>query len=211
MISLIFFVFCFFSSQFSHQALALDFCVADYAAPMSPSGHSCKDPSKVTVNDFVFSGLDVSGNSSKIFKFGFKSASDTELPGLNGLGFSLGRADFEKGAVVPIHAHPDASEISLVLDGKVTFGFIASDNTVYQKSLVKGDVFVVPQGLMHYAFNEGDTPAPVIVGFSSSKPSVQLMDLALFRSNLASQVITSSTLIGAEEVKRLKAIFGGSG
>ncbi|KAI9101425.1 hypothetical protein K1719_023907 [Acacia pycnantha] len=211
MISLIFFVFCFFSSQFSHQALALDFCVADYAAPMSPSGHSCKDPSKVTVNDFVFSGLDVSGNSSKIFKFGFKSASDTELPGLNGLGFSLARADFEKGAVVPIHAHPDASEISLVLDGKVTFGFIASDNTVYQKSLVKGDVFVVPQGLMHYAFNEGDTPAPVIVGFSSSKPSVQLMDLALFRSNLASQVITSSTLIGAEEVKRLKAIFGGSG
>ena len=159
MISLVFFLLFLFSSPFS-LAFALDFCVADYAAPVTPSGHSCKDPSKVTVNDFAFSGLDVPGNSSKIFKFGFKSATDTEIAGLNGLGnglgFSLARADFEKGGVVPIHAHPDASEISLVLDGKITFGFISSDNTVYQKSLVKGDVFVVPQGLYHYAFNEGN-------------------------------------------------------
>ncbi|XP_004303797.1 PREDICTED: auxin-binding protein ABP19a-like isoform 2 [Fragaria vesca subsp. vesca] len=36
-----------------------DFCVADYAAPQSPAGYACKDPVKVTVDDFVFSGLRV--------------------------------------------------------------------------------------------------------------------------------------------------------
>ena len=152
LISFIVFLFC--SSSF--QASALDFCVADKAAPVGPNGFSCKDPKKVVVDDFVASGLDIPANTTNMFKFGLKPAFDAQLPGLNTLGFSIARADFEKGSAVPLHSHPGVSEITLILEGKVSFGFISSDNTVYQKSLVKGDVFVVPPGLLHFAFNEGN-------------------------------------------------------
>ncbi|XP_028751471.1 auxin-binding protein ABP19b-like [Neltuma alba] len=210
MIALVSFVLFLISSP-SFQASALDFCVADKAGPIGPNGFSCKDPKKVTVDDFVFSGLHVPANSTNMFKFGFKPVFDAQLPGLNTLGFAMARADFEKGSAVPIHSHPGVSEITFLLEGKVRFGFISSDNTVYQKSLVKGDVFVVPPGLLHFAFNEGDTSGTAIVGFSSSSPPVQVLDLALFQSNLASPVIASTTLINLEEVKRLKGVFKGSG
>ncbi|KAI9091579.1 hypothetical protein K1719_028022 [Acacia pycnantha] len=207
LISFILFLFC----SFSFQASALDFCVADKALPVGPNGFSCKDPKNVTVDDFVFSGLDTPANTTNLFKYGFKPVFDTQLPGLNSLGFSIARVDFEKASVVPMHSHPGVSEVTLLLEGQVSLGFISSDNTVYQKTLVKGDVFVVPPGLLHFAINEGNSSGSAVVGFSSSSPPVQVLDLALFQSNLASSVIASSTLLNIDEVKRLKGVFNGTG
>ncbi|XP_054789824.1 auxin-binding protein ABP19a-like [Prosopis cineraria] len=153
MILPIIFIFCLLSSS---QASVLDFCVADYAAPNSPAGYSCKKPSKVTVDDFVFHGLGVAGNTSNIIKAAVTPAFDAQFPGLNGLGLSLARLDLDKGGVIPIHTHPGASEALVVLTGSITTGFVSSDNTVYLKTLQKGDTMVFPQGLLHFQINAGE-------------------------------------------------------
>ncbi|XP_028751503.1 auxin-binding protein ABP19a-like isoform X2 [Neltuma alba] len=154
MILPIIFIFCLLSS--TSQASVLDFCVADYAGPNSPAGYSCKKPSKVTVNDFVFHGLGVAGNTSNIIKAAVTPAFDAQFPGLNGLGISLGRLDIEKGGVIPLHTHPGASEALVVLQGSITAGFVSSDNTVYLKTLKTGDTMVFPQGLLHFQINAGE-------------------------------------------------------
>ncbi|KAK9902562.1 hypothetical protein M0R45_001498 [Rubus argutus] len=72
MISPIFFILSLVLS--SSYGAVQDFCVADYTALQGPAGYSCKEPAKVTVDDFVYSGLRVPGNTSNIHKFGFVPA-----------------------------------------------------------------------------------------------------------------------------------------
>ncbi|KAG9152351.1 hypothetical protein Leryth_016727 [Lithospermum erythrorhizon] len=57
------------------------------------------------------------------------------------------------GGVIPMHTHPGASEALIVIQGIICAGFIASDNTVYFKTLNKGDAMVFPQGLLHFQIN----------------------------------------------------------
>ena len=157
MIFPIFFIVLLTSS--SSDAAVQDFCVADYTAPQSPAGYSCKSPANVTVDDFVYSGLGVAGNTSNSNKAGIGAAFAGQFPGLNGLGLSMVRADLAVGGVGPLHLHHGASELVLVVQGTIKAGFIASDNTVYIKTLKKGDIMIFPQSLLHFQVNVGDTPA----------------------------------------------------
>ncbi|XP_028751502.1 auxin-binding protein ABP19a-like isoform X1 [Neltuma alba] len=207
MILPIIFIFCLLSS--TSQASVLDFCVADYAGPNSPAGYSCKKPSKVTVNDFVFHGLGVAGNTSNIIKAAVTPAFDAQFPGLNGLGISLGRLDIEKGGVIPLHTHPGASEALVVLQGSITAGFVSSDNTVYLKTLKTGDTMVFPQGLLHFQINAGGTSAQALVTFSSANPGLQILDFALFKSDLPTPLIALTTFLDVAQVKKLKGVLGG--
>ncbi|XP_050378098.1 auxin-binding protein ABP19a-like [Argentina anserina] len=193
----------------SSYALMQDFCVADYKAPTSPAGYSCKNPSDVKVDDFVFSGLGVPSNSSNINKVGIKAAFVAQYPGLNGLGLALARGDFEVGGVVPLHTH-FASEAILVAEGKVIAGFIASDNKAYVKTLKKGDVMVLPRGLLHFQVNAGDTRALVFATFSSDDPGVQYLENALFQNDFHTDLIAKTTLLDTAEIKKLKALLGGT-
>ncbi|XP_050379307.1 auxin-binding protein ABP19b-like [Argentina anserina] len=203
MISPIFFVFSLIVSC-SYALHVQDFCVADYTAPQGPAGYSCKDPAKVTVDDFVHSGFGVPSNSSNVFKFGFTPAFASNLPGLNGLGVSLGHTDVEIGGVVPIHSHPGATELVVVAEGSsIIGGFIGSNNKVYQKILNKGDTMVLPQGLYHFFVNQGTTPAIIYAAFSSEGPTVQLMDTSLFKNDLASDIIAKTTLLDAAQIQKL--------
>ncbi|XP_028762382.1 germin-like protein [Neltuma alba] len=184
----------------------------NYTAPYGPSGYSCKNPANVTIDDFVFSGLNVrSNNTNAIVKVGFRFVFVSQLAGLNGQGLSLARIDYEVGGVLPIHTHPGASETLLVLEGNLTVGFISTNNTVYLKTLNPGDVILFPQGLLHFHINEGNTSAVAIANYNSPNPTFQYVDLSLFSSNLATSLITATTFINATDVRRLKALFGGSG
>ncbi|XP_004288941.1 PREDICTED: auxin-binding protein ABP19a-like [Fragaria vesca subsp. vesca] len=195
----------------SYASHVQDFCVADYAAPKSPVGYACKDPAKVTVDDFIHSGLGVPSNTSNVFKFGFSAAFAFNYSGINGLGVSLGRADVEVGGVVPIHAHPGATELVVVAEGSnIIGGFIASNSKVYQKPLTKGDTMVLPQGLYHFFVNQGNTPAVIYAAFSSESPTVQLMDTSLFKNDLSSDIVAKTTLLDLAQVQKLKKLFGGT-
>ncbi|KAL6227566.1 hypothetical protein ACLB2K_001523 [Fragaria x ananassa] len=186
----IFFMFSLILS--SSYAAVQDFCVADYKTPTSPAGYACKNPSDVKVDDFVYSGLGVPGNISNLSKVGISAALVAQVPGLNGLGLSMVRADLEVGGVVPLHTHR-ASEAIFVAEGKVIAGFIASDNKAYVKNL-----------------NKGSTPALVYAVFSSDDPGVQILQNALFQNDFQTELIAKTTLLDTAEIKKLKALLGGT-
>ncbi|KAL6224257.1 hypothetical protein ACLB2K_003112 [Fragaria x ananassa] len=194
----------------SSYAAVQDFCVADYTAPQGPAGYSCKNPANVTVDDFVYSALGVPGNTSNMIKTGITTAFSPQFPGLNGLGVALARADLAVGGVVPMHTHHGASEIVLIIEGTITAGFISSDNKVYVKTLKKGDIMVFPQGLLHFQVNVGDTPALEFVSFSSDNPGLQILYTALFQNDLPTDLIARSTFLDTAEIKKLKALLGGT-
>ncbi|XP_027368744.1 auxin-binding protein ABP19a-like [Abrus precatorius] len=193
------------------HASVVDFCVADLTGPNGPAGYSCKKPAKVTVDDFVYTGLSAAGNTSNIIKAAVSPAFDAQFPGVNGLGISIARLDIEKGGVIPLHTHPGASEILVVVQGKICAGFVSSDNTVYLKTLQKGDVMVFPQGLLHFQINAGALPALAFVSFSSANPGLQILDFALFKSDFPTDLIAETTFLDAAQIKKLKGVLGGSG
>lgn len=203
----IFFLFSLLLFSSSH---ALDFCVADPKGPIGPSGYSCKIPAKVTVEDFVFS-LGKAGNTSNIIKAAVTPAFAAQFPGVNGLGISFARLDLAPGGVIPMHTHPGASELLLVVQGYILAGFIASDNSVYLKTLKKGDIMVFPQGLLHFQINAKGKTAIAFPSFSSPDPGLQILDFALFANNLPSAIVEKTTFLDDATVKALKAVLGGTG
>ncbi|KAI4344597.1 hypothetical protein L6164_011804 [Bauhinia variegata] len=200
-----------FSLLYSSHALVQDFCVADYTAPVGPAGYSCKKPAKVTADDFAFSGLGIPGNTSNIIKAAVTPAFDAQFPGLNGLGISAARLDLAVGGVIPLHTHPAASELLIVVQGSICAGFIASDNSVYLKTLKRGDIMVFPQGLLHFQINAAPVPALAVVTFSSPNPGLQILDFALFKSSFPTELIVKTTFLDEAQVKKLKGVLGGSG
>lgn len=199
------------SSLALSQASVVDFCVADYTFPNNPSGYSCKKPSKVTADDFVYHGLSIAGNTTNIIKAAVTPAFDAQFAGVNGLGISIARLDLAVGGVIPLHTHPGASEVLVVIQGTICAGFVSSDNVVYLETLKKGDVMVFPQGLLHFQVNGGGTNALAFVSFSSPNPGLQILDFALFKSDFPTELITATTFLDAAQVKKLKGVLGGSG
>ncbi|KAH7866168.1 hypothetical protein Vadar_016662 [Vaccinium darrowii] len=205
----IFFLFSLLLFSFSHVS-ALDFCVGDPKGPIGPSGYSCKIPANVTVNDFVFS-LAKAGNTTNIIKAAVTPAFDAQFPGVNGLGISIARLDLAPGGVIPMHTHPGASELLLVVQGSILTGFVSSDNSVYLKTLKKGDVMVFPQGLLHFQINARGKTAIAFPSFSSPSPGLQILDFALFANSLPSFIVEKTTFLDDATVKKLKAVLGGTG
>ncbi|CAK7329418.1 unnamed protein product [Dovyalis caffra] len=97
-----------------------DFCVGihDADAAVLVNGKFCKNPSFATIDDFTYSGFDVRGNTSNQLRAHVNLITADLMPGLNTLGVSLARIDFEpNGGLNPPHYHPRGSEVLLVLEG----------------------------------------------------------------------------------------------
>lgn len=193
----------------SSHASDLDFCVADPTLPVGPAGYSCKKVSSVTEKDFVYS-LGTPGNTSNIIKAAVTPAFAPTFPGINGLGVSIARLDLAVDGVIPMHTHPGASEILVVIEGQLCAGFISSlDNIVYFKTLFKGDVMVFPQGLLHFQFNSGKVQAIAYVSFGSAYPGLQITDYAFFKNDLPTEIVAKTTFLDVAQIKKLKGVLGG--
>ncbi|CAN1173023.1 Germin-like protein [Linum perenne] len=190
-------------SSYTHSIHAVDFCVADLNGYQTPTGYVCKNPANVTADDFVFSGLVAAASTNNINKATATPATVQQFPGLNGLNVAAARADFAPGGAVPLHVHPYS----------LTAGFVSGigSNKVYVKKLKKGEIMVLPQGLVHFQVNTGDKNAVVFATFGHADPGVQLISSALFGNDFESFLVEKTTNIDEREVKRLKAILGGSG
>jgi len=107
-----------------------------------------------------------------------------QLPGLNTLGISLARIDYAPLGENPPHTHPRATEILTVLEGTLYVGFVTSNpNKLFTKELNKGDVFVFPEGLIHFQFNPvHDKPAVALAALSSQNPGVITIANVVFGS-----------------------------
>ncbi|KAL1805192.1 hypothetical protein DCAR_0830850 [Daucus carota subsp. sativus] len=195
----------------SAYASVNDFCVADMQQPDTPSGFPCKKVTSLTEKDFAYSGLGVAGNTTNIISAAVTPAFVAQFPAVNGLGISMARLDLAKGGVIPMHTHPGASEVLVVIKGTICAGFISSANTVYFKTLFKGDIMVFPQGLLHFQINSDDGPSLAFVSFSSANPGLQILDYALFGNELPTELVTKTTFLDPAVVKKLKSVLGGSG
>ncbi|CAM8907440.1 unnamed protein product [Rhodiola kirilowii] len=190
------------------NATVQDFCVADLKLPDGPGGYSCKK--KVTADDFAHAGLGAIGNTSNIIKAAVTPAFAAQFPGLNGLGISMARLDLAPGGVIPMHTHPGANEVLVVIQGTINAGFISSANKVYLKTLKKGEIMVFPQGLLHYQLNVGKRAATAYVSFSSQNPGLQILDFALFANDLSTELVTATTFLDSATIKKLKGVLGGT-
>lgn len=95
------------------------------------------------------------------------------------------RLDFVPGGVNPPHTHPRATEILTLLEGSLEVGFVTSNpgNSLMSRVLNQGDVFVFPEGLVHFQRNVGNVSAVAIAGLSSQSPGVITIANSVFGSN----------------------------
>ncbi|MED6126984.1 hypothetical protein PIB30_083705 [Stylosanthes scabra] len=188
-----------------------DYCVADLTASDTPAGYPCKPAANVTSSDFIYTGLSEPGKLNALIGAAVTPAFVGQFPGVNGLSLSAARLDLGSGGVVPLHSHPGASELLIVKSGHITAGFVDSANSVYIATVKTGELFVFPQGLLHFQVAAGKKGAVAFVVFSSTSPGLQILDFALFASNFSTPLIAKTTFLDPALIKKLKGVLGGSG
>ncbi|XP_044970368.1 putative germin-like protein 2-1 [Hordeum vulgare subsp. vulgare] len=163
-----------------------DFCVGDSrGGVIFVNGFACKDPKTAVAEDFFFfCGLHMAGNTSNKQGSAVTAVNVAHIARLNTLGISLARVDYDRYGQNPPHIHPRATEILTVVEGSLYVGFVTSnpENKLFSKALNKGDVFVFPQGLIHFQYNCGTTKAIAIAALSSKNPGVITIANAVFGS-----------------------------
>ncbi|KMZ64485.1 putative germin-like protein 2-1 [Zostera marina] len=199
------------SAMASDPSPLQDFCVADHASKVLVNGLVCKNPKYVTEKDFFFSGLDKANNSKSRVGSIVTPVNVVHIPGLNTLGISLVRIDFQPGGLNPPHTHPRATELLTVLEGTLGVGFVTSnsENRFISKVLKKGDVFTFPIGLIHFQINLGKDPVVAIAALSSQNPGVITIADALFGSKppIDVNVLTKAFSLDKDVVEYLQDEF----
>ncbi|KAL6197098.1 hypothetical protein ACLB2K_032710 [Fragaria x ananassa] len=198
------------SIAFAAESLQ-DFCVAQPTRLGAVNGIVCKDPNLVEANDFFYSGLDIAGNTSTVFGSRVTSVRVNQIPGLNTFGISIARIDFAAWGVNPPHTHPRATEILTVLEGSLQVGFVTSnpENKLITKILQPGDVFVFPEGLVHFQYNVGYTIAVAYSAFSSQNPGTITLANTVFgaRPHISSDILTKAFLVDKEAIYNIQSRF----
>jgi len=177
------------------------------------NGFVCKDPMAVNAEDFFKAAELDKPRDTKASKVGSNVTliNVMQLPGLNTLGISLARIDYAPLGENPPHTHPRATEILTVLEGTLYVGFVTSNpNQLFAKVLNKGDVFVFPQGLIHFQFNPDHyKPAVAIAGLSSQNPGVITIANAVFGSKppISDDVLAKAFQVEKGTIDWLQAQF----
>ncbi|PWZ28682.1 putative germin-like protein 12-4 [Zea mays] len=193
-----------------------DFCVADKDSPVKVNGFVCKDPMAVNADDFFKAAkLDQPRDTTSKVGSNVTLINVLQLPGLNTLGISLARIDYAPLGQNPPHTHPRATEILTVLEGTLYVGFVTSNqadksNKLFAKVLNKGDVFVFPQGLIHFQFNPvPDKPAVALAALSSQNPGAITIANAVFGSKppISNDVLAKAFQVQKGTIDWLQAQF----
>ncbi|KAL6658905.1 hypothetical protein ACP70R_002945 [Stipagrostis hirtigluma subsp. patula] len=191
-----------------------DFCVADKDSNVRVNGFVCKDPKYVKADDFFLAANLDKPRDTSISKVGSNVTliNVMQIPGLNTLGISLARIDYAQLGENPPHTHPRATEILTVLEGTLYVGFVTSNpnNTLFTKMLNKGDVFVFPEGLIHFQFNPSpNKPAVAIAALSSQNPGAITIANAVFGSKapISEDVLAKAFQVEKKTVDWLQAQF----
>ncbi|XP_058071290.1 putative germin-like protein 2-1 [Magnolia sinica] len=188
-----------------------DFCVAKTNSPVLVNGLACEDPKLSQANDFFFAGLHKPGNTSNFLGSAVTPVFAAQLPGLNTLGISMVRIDYAPWGLISPHTHPRATEILTVVEGTIYAAFVTSnpDNRLIAKILQKGDVFVFPEGLIHFQRNVGYGCAVAIAALNSENPGVITIANSVFGSNgpIPAEVLTKAFQLDKTAVDYLQSKF----
>ncbi|KAJ0251134.1 Germin-like protein subfamily 1 member 8 [Hirschfeldia incana] len=165
-------------------ALILPLAIASDPSPLQDFCVGVNTPA--SGYDFFSSVLNRPGNVNNAVGSNVTTVNVNNLGGLNTLGISLVRIDYAPNGQNPPHTHPRATEILIVQQGTLLVGFVSSNqdgNRLFAKTLNVGDVFVFPEGLIHFQFNLGRTPAVAIAALSSQNAGVITIANTVFGSN----------------------------
>ncbi|KAL5219218.1 hypothetical protein ABZP36_019902 [Zizania latifolia] len=198
--------------------LLVDYCVADTTVATAGALHlnwlACIDPVLARADHFATSALSRATNPDATL-FGFNvtlTSPAASLPGANAQGLAMARIDLAPGGMAPLHSHPRASEVALVLKGSVLVGFADTSYRLYTQLLRAGEAFVFPRAMVHYLYNV-DTAAPAVVlsGLNSQSPGAQLLPFSAFRTEprLPDEVLKKTFKITGQDVQRIQRHLGG--
>ncbi|GLT39901.1 hypothetical protein SLA2020_140670 [Shorea laevis] len=163
------------------------------------NGLLCKNSSDISASDFRSSKLREAGEIDFLTRSAVSIATAKDFPGLNTLGLSVARTDFEIDGIVVPHSHPRATEMFFVYKGTVFAGFIDTNKNLFKKILREGDVIVFPRGLIHFCFNIGFESATAYSFFNSQNPGVVSITDAIVSSDSDIMSKITKRLISASE------------
>ncbi|XP_057843675.2 germin-like protein subfamily 2 member 1 [Cryptomeria japonica] len=185
-----------------------DLCVANPSKPsgLAINGVPCKDPAKTVARDFKSSLLAKAGNTSNSLGSALTIATASSFPGLNTQGLSFARIDYSKGGIVQPHFHPRASEVLYVMKGTLVAGFMDTQNRLFEETVKEGELFVFPQGMVHFIQNLGDGPAVSLSSLNSQNPGAVLLAKTLFASKptVPDTVLAKAFKISLHEVHSIQ-------
>ncbi|KAK5786102.1 hypothetical protein PVK06_040729 [Gossypium arboreum] len=111
----------------------------------------------------------------------------------------------------PPHTHPRATEILVIVEGTLSVGFVISntDNRLFTKVLYPRDVFIFPEGMIHFQFNMGSTNAVAFFALNSQSPGVITIANAVFGSDptINPDVLAKAFQLDQNIVKQLQSRF----
>ncbi|KAI3804926.1 hypothetical protein L1987_26812 [Smallanthus sonchifolius] len=121
------------------------------------------------------------------------------------------RIDYAPWGLNPPHTHPRATEVLTVIEGTLQVGFVTSnpDNRFISKVLQKGDVFVLPVGLVHFQRNVGNGYAVAIAALSSQNPGAITIANTVFGANpsISRDVLAKAFQVDKSVVDMIQAKF----
>ncbi|XP_006354543.1 germin-like protein subfamily 1 member 19 [Solanum tuberosum] len=195
-----------------------DICVAvqDFNTSVFVNGKFCKDPNLAKVDDFFTSGLNESGKVVRqMYGYSVHIVGVNNMPGLNTLGISIIRADFEPKGLIPLHTHSRATELITILKGTLYAGFLLPyennffKSRLFSKILNPGDVFVIPQGLIHFQYNVGRTNATILATYNSQNPGFTMIPNIIFASDppIIDDALAKGFQLDKKVIKQLRKKF----
>ncbi|KAM7523209.1 hypothetical protein LguiA_013111 [Lonicera macranthoides] len=152
------------------------------------NGKFCTDPKLDKANDFFFSDLCNTWNTSNPVRSVVAPANVVQIPRLNFLGIFLVCIDHALNSLNPPHIHSRAIEALIVLDDTLYVGFVTSNtgNCLFTK-----------------------TRAVTIAALSSQNPGVITIANAVFGSNppISLDVLTKAFEVDKNVIDHLQAQF----
>lgn len=82
----------------------------------------------------------------------------------NSRDMTVGQCLLKPGCANARHAHPNCSEVLVVLQGKIRHTYIDGESI----EMNVGDTITVPAGFSHQAVNIGETDAVLLIAFSTA-------------------------------------------
>ncbi|CAL5090293.1 unnamed protein product [Urochloa decumbens] len=162
------------------------------------------DPAQINGTFFTYTRL-ISGlaGDNTAGKFTVSKATAAEFPALLGQSVSFAALVYEPGTVNPLHIHPRASELLVVVQGPLLVGLV-DGGAVHTAPLEAGDAFVFPKGMVHWQLNNGSGVARAFSAFGSASPGTVSLPAALFETGIDDAVLERSFCTDEATVEELK-------
>ncbi|GJS94726.1 putative germin-like protein 2-1 [Tanacetum coccineum] len=129
---------------------------------------------------------------------------------INNFGFSIGTYRLCSGGQT-LHTLPSEPLKFSVIEGSLLVGFVTSntDNKLFTQRLEKGDVFVFPEGLIHFQQNVGHGFAVAIAGLSSQNPGAITIANAVFGSDpdISDDILAKAFQVDKKVIDEIQSKF----